>query len=212
MKPIPIGILGGTFDPIHCGHIHLANAAFQQLDLQEVRLIPCYQPVHRAQPAASPEDRMNMVKLAIDDHTGLTMDDREIRRGGPSYMIDTLQSLRKEVGNTPLYLIMASDAFAEFNHWQRWQEIPNLTHLVIVNRPEYPLTLNSQLKKLLQEREVTDSTKLRQKPAGYIYFLHTPLLPISATEIRQLLAAGKEPKNLLPKVVWKYIQKKSLFV
>lgn len=211
MKQKPMGILGGTFDPVHSGHIHLANEAYRQLDLQEVRLIPCYQPVHRDQPTAAPEDRLKMVQLAIGSYPGLKIDDREIRRGGPSYMIDTLQSLRKELGTTPLYLIMATDAFAEFDHWHRWQEIPELAHLVIVERPECPITLRPQLKKLLQQREVKDPTLLTQKPAGHIYFLDVPLLPISATEIRHQLAAGKDPKNSLPKAVWEYIQKKSLY-
>jgi nicotinate-nucleotide adenylyltransferase len=212
MKSKPIGILGGTFDPIHLGHVHLAKEIYQVLNLQEIRIIPNNQPPHRQLPIASAADRLAMVKLAIADEAGLIADDCEIRRGGKSYMFDTLTSIRNEIGNTPLYLIMATDAFAGFADWHRWQEIPGLTHLIIVNRPDQPvLTVNPQLMALLQQRQITDENLLHAKPSGYILFLDIEELPISATEIREQLFTGKQTKQLLPNAVWNYIQQHHLY-
>lgn len=207
-----IGILGGTYDPIHRGHIHLANEMYQRLHLKEVRLIPCYQPVHRNQPAASPEDRLAMVKLAVSGNPGLQADDCEIRRRGPSYMVDTLLSLRQEVGeNTSLCLIMATDAFAEFDQWHRWQEIPEFAHLVIANRSDHAPHFNAALRQLLAHRQIHDPQLLQQTSSGCIYLLDIPPLEISATEVRDLIAQGKSAKNLLAPEVMQYIQDKKLY-
>lgn len=208
----PIGILGGTYDPIHQGHIHLANEIYQRLHLKEVHLVPCFQPVHRDQPAASPEQRLAMVKLAIAGNPGLLADDREILRRGPSYMIDTLLSLRQETGaNTPLCLIMATDAFAGFDKWRRWQEILALAHLVIANRPDHPLDFDTALTQLLAQRQIRDPKLLEQRSGGHILFLDIPHVLISATEIRALIAAGKEPQDLLAPEVLRYIRDKKLY-
>ncbi|QLH43729.1 MAG: nicotinate-nucleotide adenylyltransferase [Coxiellaceae bacterium] len=200
-----IGILGGTFDPIHLGHLQLAKTVYTQLLLAEVRLLPCYAPVHRAIPSASAQDRLAMVQIAVQNQPGLSVDDREIRRQGPSYMFDTLQSLRHELGNQPLALIMAADAFESFSRWHRWQEIPELAHLIITNREQEILTSDPNLQTLLRQRQVTNNEDLQTAPAGKIICSHISPLAISATDIRQRIAKGKSAKDMLPAGVWEYI-------
>lgn len=211
MQSKPIGILGGTFDPIHLGHVHLAKEIYRHLPLQEIRFLPCNQPVHRNQPRANAADRLAMIKLAIANQPGLTIDNREIQRGGKSYMFDTLTSIRNEIGNTPLCLIMATDAFAGFTAWHRWQEIPNLAHLIIANRPEQPPINDAQLLELLKKHQISDAKLLEQNSAGSILLLNIEELPISATEIREQLATGKQTKQLLAPAVWNYIQQHHLY-
>ena len=206
-----IGILGGTFDPIHLGHIYLAEQSYQHLKLQEIRFIPAYQPVHRDTPGASVADRLAMVKLAIADHSNFILDEREIIRQGPSYMIDTLISLHQEMPDNILCLLMATDAFAGFNKWHRWQEILNYAHIVIADRPELPCQLNPILQQYVQRHQIINPDLLKEKTHGSIYFMTISHLPISATEIRQQIAAGKNAAGFLPATVWDYIQKKNLY-
>lgn len=209
----PITLLGGTFDPIHNGHLAIAHAVQEKLQLQEIRFIPCFQSPHRNEPQASPADRLAMVKLAIKNEKKFIADDREIRRQGLSYMIDTLQSLRVEFPQTPLYLILSTDAFANFQHWQRWQEIPQYAHLIITQRPGYVLSENiPELQKLLTKHQIQDITKLQQKLSGYIFLLDFVGPDIAATEIRKQIALGLAPRDLLPQDVWEYIQKHKLYL
>ena len=131
-----IGILGGTFDPVHFGHLRLAVEMYQDLGLQEVRLVPCRIPPHRNAPQASPEQRLAMLRLAIEHELGLRVDQRELQRDGPSYMVDTLQSLRDELGpDTPLSLILGMDAFDDIDTWHRWEELIQLAHFIVIQRP-----------------------------------------------------------------------------
>lgn len=132
----PIALLGGTFDPIHHGHIALAKAMLQEFACEEVRLIPSFIPPHRNLPIASAQDRLQMLKLAVRDNPKLIPDDREIHRKNISYMIDTLISLRQEFPDQVFILGMGIDAFAKFDHWHRWQELINYAHIAIVNREE----------------------------------------------------------------------------
>ena len=130
-----IGIFGGTFDPIHYGHLRPAQEAMQKLALAELRFVPAAQPPHRPPPLASAAQRLAMIELAIRDLPGFRADDRELQRGGLSYTVLTLESLRAELGNTPLCLLVGADQFRNFETWHRWQEIPDLVHLVVLNRP-----------------------------------------------------------------------------
>jgi len=130
-----IGLLGGTFDPIHKGHINIATALMQQLDFAQVQFIPCQRSPHREQPIASAEDRLAMIKLAIEPYDRFTVNTIEIKKPGPSYTIDTLRSIHAEQPNKALCFILAMDAFAHFNQWRQWQEILNHCHLIVVNRP-----------------------------------------------------------------------------
>jgi nicotinate-nucleotide adenylyltransferase len=137
----PIGIFGGTFDPIHLGHIQVADKVYKQLGLKEIRFIPCSQSALKKQPPiASASDRLAMIKLAINTYPYFYVDDREIKQPGISYTVETLRSIRQEHPNTPLCLIMATDAFAEFNLWHEYQEIMQLAYLIITNRTDISAT------------------------------------------------------------------------
>lgn len=205
MPQKPIGLFGGTFDPIHFGHLRTALELYQLLDLAEVRLIPCYQPVHRKLPVASPEQRLAMVHEAIAIEPALKVDSREIDRKGPSYMIDTLESLRKEFPDTPFALIMGIDALLGFASWHRWEKIPTLCHLVIAHRPQYELPRTGTIANLLKERLVQNPSAIHESLSGKILFQPVTALEISASDIRKQIAQGLNPRYLLPNRVYQYI-------
>lgn len=202
----PIGILGGTFDPIHFGHLRTALELQQELHFAEVRLVPCYQPVHRKQPMASPEHRLAMARLAVESEALLQVDACEIERKGPSYTIDTLITLREALPHTPLCLIMGIDSLLSFSSWHRWQEILKLAHLVIVHRPRYRLPQTGVIADLLKQYLQKNQNKLHETLAGYIVLHPVTQLEISATDIRKQIALGKNPRYLLPNNVYQYIQ------
>ena len=207
----PIGILGGTFDPVHYGHLRPALEVLEALDLAGVRFIPCRLPSHRGQPVATPEQRLTLLQLAVADQPGFLVDDRELHRDGPSYMVDTLASLRAEVGATPLCLLLGMDAFAGLTTWRHWQEIPELAHLVVTNRPNAGPPLSNTLNELVEQRKIRQPEALRECPAGGILFQPVTQLGISATRIRHLLAQGRSPRYLLPEAVWNCIREQGLY-
>lgn len=201
-----IGILGGTFDPIHMGHLRMALELHDTLDLTKVHLIPCYQPVHRKMPMASPAQRLEMVQCAIMNEPVLVADDREIRRKNPSYTIDTLLELRQEMPNTPLCLIIGIDAFLSFTSWHRWKEILDLSHLIVAHRPHYQLPLTGIVADLFKERLQSEIAYIHENAAGGILFRPITQLEISATDIRKQIAMGRNPRYLLPNSVYDYIK------
>jgi nicotinate-nucleotide adenylyltransferase len=201
----PIGLFGGTFDPIHDGHLRTALELYQALNLAEVRFIPCYQPVHRKLPVATPEQRLAMVSAAIKNEPALTVDTSEIDREGPSYMIDTVKSLHHTFSKTPLCLIMGIDALLGFPSWHRWEEILNYVHLVVAHRPQYQLPANGMVSDLLKERLTQESHILQESLAGYILLHPVTALEISATDIRKQVMMGQNPRFLLPEAVYQYI-------
>ena len=198
-----IGIFGGTIDPIHYGHLRPAQEAVQQLTLAELRFIPAAQPPHRPPPQASAAQRLAMVELAIRGLPGLRVDDRELQRGGLSYTVLTLESLRADLGNTPLCLLIGADQFRSFETWHRWREIPALAHLVVLNRPGATV---DALPDWARGRECADLGKLREAPAGRLAFLSVSPQDISATRIRAALARGESVQGLLPEAVLDYIR------
>ena len=206
-----IGILGGTFDPIHFGHLRTALEIHQVLDLAEVRLIPCYQPVHRKMPVASPEQRLAMVECAIADEPALKAENCEILRKGPSYTIDTLEILHEKLPHTPLCLIMGIDALLSFPSWNRWEEILKLAHLVVVHRPQYQLPQAGIVADLLKQRLKHNPTEIHGCLAGNIFLQPVTALEISATDIRKQIAAGRNPRYLLPASVYRYIQQHGVY-
>lgn len=206
-----IGILGGTFDPIHFGHLRTALELYQALDLAEVRLIPCYQPVHRKMPVATPEQRFAMVQKAVALEPGLKADPIEIERRGPSYTIDTLKALRMAAAKTPFCIIMGIDALLNFPSWHKWEEILDLSHLVIVHRPQYQLPQTGIVADLLKKRLITDVDRLHNDLAGNILLQPVTALEISATEIRKLIAKGLSPRFLLPDSVYDYIKQQGTY-
>lgn len=198
-----IGIFGGTFDPIHYGHLRPAQEAVQKLALAELRFIPAAQPPHRPPPLASAAQRLAMAELAIRGLPGLRVDDRELQRGGLSYTVLTLESLRADLGKTPLCLLIGADQFRSFETWHRWQEIPALAHLVVLNRPG---TTAGALPAWVHGRECTHLNVLREAPAGRLAFLTVSPQDISATRIRAALARGESVQGLLPEAVLDYIR------
>ncbi len=201
----PIGIFGGTFDPIHFGHLRTALELYQALELAEVRLIPCYLPVHRKTPVASAKHRLAMVRAAIEGETALTVDDCEIQRKGFSYTIDTLEFLHQKFPSTPLCFIMGIDALLGFPSWQRFEDILKLSHLVIVHRPQYHLPQTGIVTDLLKQRLKHGAAALHESLAGNIVLHPVTPLEISATDIRKQIAADKNPRFLLPDAVYRYI-------
>jgi nicotinate-nucleotide adenylyltransferase len=201
-----IGILGGTFDPIHLGHLRLAIEIHDALDLARVHVIPCYRPVHRKLPVASPEQRLAMVTCAVHDEPSLFVDDREIRRKNPSYMIDTVLDIRKEMPDTPLCLLVGIDAFLGFTSWHRWQEILEEVHIVVAHRPQYQLPDTGMTADLLKERLRQDPSYIHQYKAGKILLRPITQLEISASDIRKQIAMGRNPRYLLPDRVYDYLQ------
>ncbi len=208
----PIGILGGTFDPVHFGHLRPALESLESLGLAEVRLIPCGQPPHRSPPRAAAAERLAMLELALAGQPGLRVDVRELERPGPSYMVDTLASLRAELGATPLCLLLGSDAFLGLPGWHRWQELAQLAHLVVMHRPGWELSaVPAPLAQLLEANRVQNPAALAAQPAGAILFQPVTQLEISATAIRDTIAAGRSPRYLLPEAVWERIRAHGLY-
>ena len=193
-----IGIIGGTFDPIHIGHLRIALDVKEQLGLDEVRFIPLNQAVHREQPQASPEQRLAMVRAAVADQDGFVVDERELKREGASYTVDTLASLRQELADTPLCLLLGSDAFNGFLDWHRPQEILQLAHLVVMGRPGEDDSDDPALHALLEKHRAIDRQQLHKQAAGLIYFQSVTQLEISATRIRQAAARGESIAFLVP--------------
>lgn len=194
----PVGILGGTFDPIHNGHLRLAMELVAQLQLDHVRLIPNGQPPHRGEPSASSSQRAKWIRVAVASEPRLRLDDRELLRDGPSYMVDTLASLRDDLPEQSLCLVMGRDVFAKLPQWQAWQQLFELAHIILINRPDLTLALQPQAQAELDARTTTQIHALRDTGAGLIYNYAPPPLAISASRIRALLAAGKSPRYLLP--------------
>ncbi|MBL8258812.1 MAG: nicotinate-nucleotide adenylyltransferase [Candidatus Competibacteraceae bacterium] len=210
--PRPVGVLGGTFDPIHYGHLRPALEVLELLALAEVRFVPCRIPAHRETPSVTAEQRLELVRLATAGQPGFVADDRELRRPGPSYMVDTLSSLRQELGDgAPLCLIVGGDAFRELHTWRRWQELTDLAHLVVMQRPGASPALPPALEAFVAPRVAREAAALLQQPAGLVRFQAITQLAISATQIRQLLARGQSVRYLLPEAVLAHIHDRALY-
>lgn len=206
-----IGFFGGTFDPIHLGHLRLALELKQQLALDEMHLLPCYIPPHRASPSVDAQQRLTMLQLALADCTELRWDARELQREKPSYTYDTLCELRAELGaDASLSWCMGMDSFAGLDTWHRWQELIELAHLIVVARPGWVLPTQGPVAELIAQHRA-DSNAIRTASSGKLVILEQRLLPISATEIRTQIQAGESPQFLVPDAVWNYIREQQLY-
>jgi len=203
-----IGILGGTFDPIHYGHLRSAVDVAESFNLSQIRLIPCARPPHREQPQATAEQRLEMLHLAVENNDLFKVDDRELHREGASYTVDTLLSLRQEFPQSPLYLIMGTDAFFHIQSWHRWDELLNLAHIVVMQRSGEAVTMPEQLLNWYQNNLAIDETK---QLAGHIWPITVSQLEISATDIRTKIEQGLNAQFLLPEAVIRYIDKRHLY-
>ena len=214
MSRTVIGLLGGTFNPIHFGHLRMAQELAQSLALDEVRFIPAANPPHKVAPSVSATDRAEMVKLAIADNTAFKFDDTELCRSGASYMVDTLQSLRTELSDeTSLVLFLGGDAFSEFHTWHRWEEIINLCHIALVQRPTAisAAPLPKALKLFLHNHHTDNIDDLHQTSAGYVITQAITALDISSTAIRNQLTAKQSARYLMPDNVIDYIKHHQLY-
>lgn len=210
-----IGLLGGTFNPIHFGHLRTAQELADALNFYEVRFIPSANPPHKDKPEVSAKHRAEMVNLAIADNPLFKLDTQELGRAGVSYTIDTLISLREELGeNVTLCLVMGSDAFVKLNTWHRWQELLDYCHIVLVQRPkaENPSKLPDELTVYLQDHYTENVADLSEKSAGYIHMQAVTPLDISATQIRNSLKVGRSVRYLMPNEVIEYIAAHKLYL
>ena len=196
----PLALLGGTFDPVHLGHLRAAWEASEALDA-EVRLMPAHVPPHRPAPVASALQRVAMLRAALAGQDRLVLDTRELDRDGPSYTFDTLTAVRAQVGTRPLVLLIGSDAFAALPSWHRWRELFGLAHFGVLTRPGHVPPLPAELAAEVARREATGAEALRGSPAGHVLRIAITQLEISATRIRALLREGREPRWLLPEAL-----------
>jgi nicotinate-nucleotide adenylyltransferase len=211
-----IGILGGTFDPIHYGHLRLAEEMLELANLSQIRFVPAGTPPHRDEPQVSALHRSAMVRLAIADQPAFVLDAREVERSGKCYTVDTLRELRAELGpDQPLCLLMGGDAFLQLDTWHEWEQLFELAHIVVGYRPGFTLeerihTATPKLQSHYQQR-LCAAQVLSQKPAGGIAELAIPKLEISATLIRSRVAENRSIRYLLPNAVADYIHQHQLY-
>ncbi len=194
----PIGLFGGTFDPVHYGHLRTAFEVLQQLSLDEVRFIPCGDPPHRGITFADATTRLRMVQLATREQPEFVVDDRELKRDGPSFTVDTLDSIRRESPGRSLCLIVGMDAFLGLPGWHRWDEILGYAHMVVAHRPGWQAPSEGVLGELLAERRAERVEDLHVAECGSIYIQAVTQLEIASTEIRRLVGAGRDPRFLMP--------------
>ena len=206
-----IAIFGGTFDPVHYGHLRAAAEVAEQLGVSDFRLLPAGQPPHREGTWAEPRHRLAMLELALAPHADLSVDEREVQRAGPSYMVDTLASIRDEAGSMPLVLCLGQDAANQLERWHRWERLLELAHLLVMTRPESEPEYSAAVARAFDGRWVDTPQQLMDVPAGRLCNVEVTCLAISSTEIRKQLAEDRNPRFLLPSTVLAYIRKHGLY-
>lgn len=199
-RPI-VGVFGGTFDPIHLGHLRTALELHERLGLREVRFVPCGEPPHRGAPATPAALRLRMVEAAVADEPRFVADPREVEREGPSFTVDTLLDLRRDFPDATLCLLLGMDAFLGLPRWHRWRDILDLAHVVVAHRPGWQVPRVGTLGDLVRERLTSSAGDLAAAPAGRIHVEAVTQLEISATELRAAVRAGGDPKYLVPEPV-----------
>ena len=210
----PIGILGGTFDPIHYGHLRLAEEMLELAKLAQIRFIPAGNPPHRDAPGVSAEHRSAMVRLAIAGQPAFVLDEREATKQRKCYTVDTMRELRGELGDAqPLCLLMGGDAFLQFHTWHEWESILDLSHIVVGYRPGFPIEARGTDTKLYEQykKRLCGIGHLAQHPSGGIAELAIPKLEISATLIRSRVTENRSIRYLLPEPVANYIYQHHLY-
>lgn len=205
-----IGINGGTFDPVHYGHLRPALEAMQSLGLHQVRFVPCYQPVHKDQPNVSADERCAMIELAIQHQPQFVLDRIEIDQGGKSFMVDTLEQLKQRFPEQGLVLMMGTDAFAKFDRWQQWQRILELANLVVMHRPGEPVPTAGKAGQIFAQYGLQAGHAFSALQ-GQIKDLAVTQLDISSTLIREQLQAQKSAEYLAPANVIAYLQQQGLY-
>lgn len=194
-----IGVLGGTFDPVHFGHLRPALEVMQAIGLQQVRFLPNRIPPHRETPWLNVQNRLELLKAAIGDQPGFELDERELQREGHSFMVDTLESLRADFPMTPVCLILGMDAFLGIKQWHQWHRIPELCNLIVTSRPGFEM--DGDFIRQLPATLVTEASGLSEVATGRILLQSVTQLDISASHIRAMLVKGQSVRYLLPDMV-----------
>jgi nicotinate-nucleotide adenylyltransferase len=208
----PIGILGGTFDPVHNGHLRLALEVYQSCALAEVRMIPLHTPSHRKPPFASPEQRLKMLSIAIHNIKGLTVDRRELQNPKVSFTVETLRSMRKEVGQQSLCLIMGMDSFQTLGSWHQWDSLLDYAHIIVAARPGTPIEfVDEKVAGFYTKNRTTELSDIHTQESGKILNTNSVELDISSTRIRELIAQKQDTHFLLPENVISYIEEEELY-
>jgi nicotinate-nucleotide adenylyltransferase len=212
-----IGVFGGTFNPIHFGHLRPALEISEALQLREMRLIPSASPPHREAPEVDAQRRLQMVRVAAAGESRFVVDDRELRREGPSYTVDTLISLRRELGDESIGLVIGMDAFLYLHTWHRWERLIELGHFIVMQRPwhyspaQYRKKMHADVRALVQQHQAAHTGQLHDAPSGKIWFQAVSQLDISATKIRAMIKEGRSARYLIPENVLKVIEKQRLY-
>jgi len=202
----PIGVFGGTFDPIHLGHLRTAYEVLHEFSLAEIRFVPCRVPHQAKAPSAPVDIRLQMVREAVEAEPGFSVDERELNREGPSYTVDTLESLRADFPDRTLTLIVGLDAFLAFTSWHRWQDIMQLTHIIVARRPGSEVARSGPVGELLDRCLTGTGSDLLRVPAGKIVIHTVTQLEIASSAIRAMVDRGVEPRFLVPEAVGRIIE------
>ncbi len=207
-----VALFGGTFNPIHFGHLKLATELAELLQVQRMRILPCAIPPHRELPDASAEQRLAMLNLAIDQESVLESDDLELRRATPSYSIETVRLVRQEIGDqVPLFLCLGMDSLTNLDSWHHWQKLLDYCHIVVCPRPGWEIPTQGQLASWISQFQCDDLSLLNKTPAGQLYICDLSMLELSSSKIRASIKQGVNIDNMTPEPVVKYIKLHSLY-
>ena len=206
-----VAVLGGTFDPVHYGHLRTALEVRDYLQISDFRFLPAGSPPHRSDPVTDGRHRLAMLGLAFSIDCGFRIDQRELNRDGPSYMTDTLRDMRAEVGHAPLILVVGQDCASTLDSWYQWREIFLLAHLVIMTRPGDAGNYSTDLDHELGGRRIGSLSDLHNRASGCVMKIEVTGLSVSSSRIRKMLRAGKSPRFLLPEPVMDYIREQGLY-
>ncbi len=197
-----LAVFGGTFDPIHFGHLESAAAVMDLLGVPRVKLVPSFVPPHRISPSSTPAQRLSMLQIATCENNAMEVDDREVSRRGVSYTADTLASFRSELGKAaPLYFVLGVDSYCTLNEWDRWRSLTDVAHLVVLDRPGYSQEIPAEVLTWSQRKLVDDPKEMKHLAFGAICLLSLAQVDVSATDIREMLKIGRRPTGKMPEKV-----------
>ena len=207
-----VALFGGTFNPVHFGHLNLASRLADYLQIPSVRMMPCAIPPHREAPTTDTQHRLAMLNLAIADNPVLIADDLELKRAGTSYSIDTIELVRQEIGTqVPLFFCLGIDALLSIDSWHRWSELLDFCHLVACSRPDYSLPQDGAVATWIEQYKCKDIRQMKKQPHGSIHLCKIPMVDISSTAIRDSIKCAKNIDHMTPEPVVNYIKQHSLY-
>ncbi|MEX2132001.1 MAG: nicotinate-nucleotide adenylyltransferase [Pseudohongiellaceae bacterium] len=206
-----LGVMGGMFDPVHLGHLQAAVTAMQSLHLESIRLIPCYQPNHRDPAICSPSQRLEMLHLATAGMSGIIIDDREIRRGGVSYTVDTLTALHEEFANAVFVFVLGIDSFLSITDWYRWERLFELCHFLVLGRPGYQVNPETEIGRQFRDRRVNNPQDLFKNISGGVLLVSDMNVGLSSSAVREKIRIGESIRGMVPQVIESYLVEHNLY-